>query len=121
MLNLTTKENKMTKDFAQNILKNVGKLEGDGWTIVDPAFFTKLGFDANLVKSATRRTHSGEGKHQLADNNNKPVPYIDGVYYLTFLRNCCSIVSPDFHSTKMGRGFEARDLLAEITRVSEEA
>ena len=120
MLNLTTKENKMTKDFAQNILKNVGKLEGDGWTIVAPAFFTKLGFDADLVKSATRRTHSGEGKYQLAVNN-KPVPYVDGVYYLTFLRNCCSIVSPDFHSTKMGRGFEARDLLAEITRVSEEA
>ncbi len=97
------------KDFLKNILENFSKLEGDGHMVMRPAYYTDLGFDAELVESCASMTPSDEVG---------VVPNQLGVKNLTFLGKCVSIVSPEFSSNALGRGFAARQYLAEITRVA---
>ena len=93
----------------KNILENFSKLEGDGHMVMRPAHYTDLGFDAEFVESCASMTPSDEPG---------VVPNQLGVKNLTFLSNCASIVSPDFCSSALGRGFAAKQYLAEITRVA---
>ena len=85
------------------------ELEADGYAIVDPSDLKKLGYDDEFLKSLIDRQYSGEGKYQLYDNDNKPVKYIDGVNYLSFLRKLAYEFDPSFYCDKMGRGFQARE------------
>tara|TARA_R110000824_G_scaffold375117_1_gene565820 strand:+ start:166 stop:537 length:372 start_codon:yes stop_codon:yes gene_type:complete len=109
-------------DYTQNVkshiidvlAKNFDQVEVDGWSIMFPNHFIKMGFDKKVLKEITRRQHSGEGKFQLYDNDDKPVKYLDGIHYLDFLKWVVRHLSPDFSSDKMGRGFQARELYEEI-------
>ena len=85
------------------------KLNADGWTIMDPVYLKKLGYDDEFLKSVTKRQYSGKGKYQLYDNNGNPVKYIDGVNYLSFLIKPAHVFDPSFYCDKMGRGFQAQE------------
>lgn len=105
------------QDIKNNIIDVVrkGELQPDGWDIYAPSYFIEMGFDPNFIKGLTVRNHSGEGKYQLYTDN-KPVDYIDGVYYLDLLEKCASLVVPDYTCNKVGRGFRARAALSALQK-----
>ena len=96
-------------DIIETTKKCFDELEADGHTIIDPEFFKGLGYPDEFIDDITHREEAGEGKFQLFDNDNKPVDYIDGVHYLTFLRRVAYEFDPSSYSSKIGRGFQARE------------
>jgi NurA-like 5'-3' nuclease len=109
----------MTKEEILEVLKkSFQDLEADGHTIMDPQFFIELGFDKEFVDTITDRIESGDDyKSTIFDNDGNPVEYMDGVHYLNFWSHLCKLVSPDFYTDKMGRGFRARAFYTEVEKV----
>lgn len=105
-----------SKDAIQKYLNEVG---GDGWTIFKPEYLVGLGFEEKFVKKFTYKEKSGKGKFQLYDQQGSPVPFIIGVYALTFIYGIAEDVGADMtgaHS-KNGRGFQAQELVIAIDKV----
>lgn len=120
----------ITEEIKNNILDVVRKdsqreeryqLEPDGWEIMEPEYFLKMGFHPGLIESLVSRQYSGEGKYALTDNNGKPTEYVDGVYYLHLLENCARIVNPTYSCDKMGRGWRARAALDALKEAANES
>jgi hypothetical protein len=115
-----TNNKNIRTNIIDTIRKNKKQIEEDnsinGWDIMTPEYFTGMGFNSDLVKKATGRSHSGTGKYQLYLTSGKPVKYIDGVNYLDFLRMISYIVDPKFRSDKMGRGSEAKGYVKNLIK-----
>ena len=113
--------------LIENILDVVSKdssrdeehqLEGDGWSIMKPAYFKKMGFLPELVEQANSRHYSGPGKYGLFDDKNQLVDYIEGVHYGAFLEMCASIVDSTYFCNKNGRGFRAQEALGFLKKAA---
>lgn len=96
-------------DIIEVTKKCFDKLEADGHAVVNPEELKKLGYPDKFIDGITHREESGEGKFQLFDPDGKPVDYFDGVHYLTFLKRVAHEFDPSFYSSKLGRGFQARE------------
>lgn len=90
----------------------------DGYDIVDPKYFLKMGFDEEFVKRHTQREYSGEGKYGITVKG-KPVEYCDGVYELPFVGDLARRLGADTShaDTLMGRGSSYRALVAAVFAV----
>jgi len=93
----------------------------DGYDIVGPEFFTKMGFSEKLMTAHTDRHYSGEGKYGITTKG-KPVKYVDGVYELTFLHDLANRLGADTSKADMlyGRGSSYRALIAAVLTQLEE-
>tara|TARA_Y100000593_G_scaffold94620_1_gene194684 strand:- start:5732 stop:6133 length:402 start_codon:yes stop_codon:yes gene_type:complete len=122
----TEKEKRLRKNILDVVQTNKEREEGlrlypDGWEIMKPEHFIRMGFDKELVELLTSRQYSGEGKYGLTDNDGNQVDYIDGVYYLDLLETCARIVDPEYFCDKMGRGYRAAAALDCLMKAAKEA
>ena len=109
------------KDWKPHLIEVLSKeetqLDYDGWSIMETSHFTEMGFDQKFLEPMIHRHYSMGEKYDVFDNDGKRQDYIDGIYYLTFLEKVARTLTPDFYTTKSGRGFRAGECLTEISRV----
>lgn len=113
----SVKVSRQSDEAIRTYLKEVG---ADGHGIYKPEYLVKMGFEVAFVAKYTVREKSGKSyKSQLFDNSGNPVPYIDGVYALSFLYGIAENIGADTSEamSKMGRGFQAQCLCSAISKV----
>jgi hypothetical protein len=110
--------------MSEDILKGVDRdalrkwlKESDGYSIMDPNFFIKMGFSPEFLEPYSRAHKSGEGKYAITDHNGKLLRHCFGVYELDFAwllgrRLQCDNGAGMFH----GRGRQFRWLVAAILK-----
>ena len=109
----------ITKEMVRTGLEN-GAIDGDGHTIVAPSYFTERGFD--IPKWLEHTQWSGGGKHQIYDNDGKPVEKIIGVWCLDFhywIAEQCGLTSNEYGSYG-GRGFQAQAIARALAKWAKE-
>lgn len=89
-------------------------LEGDGHGVYEPEFYIRNGFPEEFVQSLVHK-HGG-GSHFKEQIDGDPNKIITGVYNLDMLYRVASLLGAK-GSTKMGRGFQARELVENIKAV----
>ncbi len=92
------------------------QLEGDGHTIFEPSKYLEMGFPPEFVEELTETLESdGSAKGSIQDlKTGRMVTKMTGVYNLYFLRYLAYKIGAK-QSEKMGRGFQARQLVTNIT------
>lgn len=87
-----------------------GTIEGDGHTIFAPEKYTAH-FDVSHLVQTLRSDGTHKGTIFV---DGEPVSQLEGVYNLTFLTWLINTLGLP-HSTAMGRGFAARDMVRTLT------
>lgn len=114
------KQSTIERQSNEAIKKYVQEVGGDGHTILKPEYLIEMGFTKAFVKKYTVREKSGKDfKSQLFDNTGHAVPYLEGVYTLSFAYGIAENIgaSQEFAHQMRGRGFQAQALITEISKV----
>ena len=103
------------KDLTkEQILAAVNVIDGDGHTIFKPEAFVKAGWPQELVDRYTETIKSNFNDFKsIITVNDKPVKQLKGVYGLAllhYINNSLGLKG----TTKLGRGFQARELTENI-------
>jgi len=109
-----------SRQSLEAIRKYLAEVGADGHSILSPEALINMGFDTNFVALFTKRIRSGKSyKKSLFDTEGNRVPFIDGVYALRFLYGIANNVEADtsYANMKMGRGFQAQELVKAISAV----
>lgn len=100
----------------QALKQAVEDIGGDGWSILKPEFFLDKGIDAELVERLTY-THKSDGspKGTIFNEQGQALLHLKGIHTLSFLDALGRVFGVS--SSKMGRGFQARELSEGLLKV----
>ena len=117
------KNTKVAKtEVKLNITREMLKcLNGDGHTIYNKEFYLNKGWPAEFIDSLMYKYESNTGnyKETIFGNNDEKLDSVIGVYSLDFHREVAYRIGAK-PTTKMGRGFQAQELRANIIEKLEE-
>lgn len=104
-----TKE--LGKEKVEEILDFLG---GDGHTIYAIAQLVELGVPPTVLKDVAERhtTEKRNPKSQLFDMNGAPINALEGVHGLALMKKIAADLG--IFSSKMGRGWQMRDLQNQV-------
>jgi len=102
---------------VEAIKKYIEVYGADGHSILDPTQMVEFGFEQEFVNRFSYDHASGKSyKETLFDTNGNPLQSCLGVYTLDFLYGIAKDIEADtqFAERKMGRGFQASELITAI-------
>lgn len=110
-------ERLQTPSQREAIRKAVEDIGGDGHSIMRAEFFSDRGIDDEFVQRMSH-TYSSDGSYKgsIWNDRGEMLAQSTGVYTLDFLRACHRIFKTP-GSSKMGRGFAARELTEQLLAV----
>ena len=105
------------------VTRYITEVGRDGHSIFKQSMFLEMGFTKDFVDKYTYEMESGEGyKETIFDHNGKRINKCVGVYSLDFLYGVANDMGADttVARNKMGRGFQAGELIIAINKKLEE-
>jgi len=113
---MKTDNGQQSKEAINQYLKKAG---GDGHTIFKDQFIRDMGFTDEFVDNFCQSHESGDCAKStiFSTKDGKPMPECLGVYGLSFLYGIAHNINADtkIACSKMGRGFQAQELVVAIS------